>query len=235
MLISFTRYTKKLIFLLLDRFHSWTPGDALLESSLEKAWSPKVTKEPEWIQIDLGRYMTVTGMVLVCALSDWLWVLLHFHQVALARKQRRDFSVFESSCHLSKYLTRWRLYSAPFKAESQAGKLWIPLFIVVDLIRNFGLLDPFGYFWWTRAWCNEMSHRRILAILLRIQEWNSHFHATENMSTLCLTHSHSGHLCWWISNYPLVASYNPPLLDSFTIFSQTITRLVVMITLQIKS
>ena len=34
------------------------------------------------------------------------------------------------------YHTRWRLHTIPFNAECQAGKLWIPIFIV------FGLTQP---------------------------------------------------------------------------------------------
>ena len=48
-------------------------------------------------------------------------VITVIHQVALARRPRRDLSVFESSCHLSN--TQWRLHTVPLIAERQAGKL----------------------------------------------------------------------------------------------------------------
>ena len=40
-------------------------------------------------------------------LRAWLYciVITFIHQVALARRQRRDLSVFKSSCHLPTYLT----------------------------------------------------------------------------------------------------------------------------------
>ena len=54
--------------------------------------------------------------------SSTMKLYLHFiHKVALARKQRKDFLVFESSYYLS--TTLYRVHTAISNAERQAGKL----------------------------------------------------------------------------------------------------------------
>ena len=61
---------------------------------------------------------------------------IFIHQLAFARRQRRDFSVFESSCRLPTCLPH--TVEAPhcfFIAGSQAGKLWMPIFFVFGLSR----------------------------------------------------------------------------------------------------
>ena len=41
----------------------------------------------------------------------------------------------QAATNLPVYHTRWRLHTVPLIAERQAGKLWIPIFIVFDLTR----------------------------------------------------------------------------------------------------
>ena len=51
---------------------------------------------------------------------------MFIHQVALARRQWRNLSAYESSCHLSATHGGGFILSL-FIAERQAGKLWIPI------------------------------------------------------------------------------------------------------------
>ena len=50
-----------------------------------------------------------------CTFHKHCTVIEHFiHHAALAKRQRREFAVFESSCHLPPvYHTRWRLRNVP--------------------------------------------------------------------------------------------------------------------------
>ena len=61
---------------------------------------------------------------------------MRVYQVALARKQRRDFFGFRVKLPLTHFSTRWRLHTVLFSAEHQTGNLWIPILIVFGLTRR---------------------------------------------------------------------------------------------------
>ena len=62
-----------------------------------------------------------------------------YNQVVFARRQQKDLSAFQSSWNLSSaYLStthRGYPHCPLYVAERQAGKLWIPIFIVFGLTR----------------------------------------------------------------------------------------------------
>ena len=69
--------------------------------------------------------------------SKQFWVVnyMFIHQVALAKSQRRDLSIFESSCHLPTCLPHTVEAShCPF-ARPKAGALWVPIFIAFGKTR----------------------------------------------------------------------------------------------------
>ena len=72
---------------------------------------------------------------LVCSITKYI------HQVALARRQRRDHAILASSCQLLTCLPYTVEASrCPFIiAEHQTGKLWVPILYSLwfDLTRNW--------------------------------------------------------------------------------------------------
>ena len=59
--------------------------------------------------------------------------IFFMHPVALAETAKGSFGVQVKLPSL--YHTRWRFHTVPFNAERQAGKLWIPIFLVFGLTQ----------------------------------------------------------------------------------------------------
>ena len=95
----------------------------------ENHWSNIIHFQPK----KYLRFIKSRLLLLQCA---WQYKILYTY--ILVRRQQRDISVFESSCHLPMHLFTKHdggFTLTLFNAERHAGKLKIPIFIVFGLIR----------------------------------------------------------------------------------------------------